>query len=1074
MGSMAPDHQHFIVYKSSAGSGKTFTLVREYLKIVLKNPDHFRRVLAITFTNKAANEMKERVVRYLIALSDPVKNAGSDAVRFLLPQLREQLDMPDELIASRALSVLRLIMHHYAEFAISTIDSFTYRVIRSFAYDLKIPMNFEVELESDEMLSLAVDKLIELVGTDEKLTRVMVDFTEKKAGDEHSWHIEYDLNQFGRTLLDEDSIEYLHYLHQYDIDTFIRVRYLLMGWKSEWEKKVRAHALRLFMAASRGGITHEDIHGKTKGVLTYLKNLADGNFTKLSPNTFARKSLESGGWLNAKASPAQQIAFNNTAHELAQPGSDLLETLDQEIEAYTLVKLLLNHLFSTALLSEMEKLLNELMRDNNKVLIGEFNRRISGIVRAQPAPFIYERLGERYYHFLLDEFQDTSILQWHNLLPLIENSLASARMNLLVGDAKQAIYRWRSGDAEQFERLPQLIMKTEDAVLQDRELTLIRHYHEYHLKVNHRSSPVIVDFNNRFFSCIYPFLPESQRHAYWTVIQEVARKDKPGLVRIESAAGDEDQSYMEVVLGKILTLIHELEEDQFSLSDVAILCRDNYRASRIATFLIQQGISVISSESLLLTQSENVNFLVAWIRHLSEPAEGIPIAHLAHFLTVKGILPQRSFEILFSTEERENIEADNEQHNISNRFRILLSEIMPDFKYGSLKNMEIFPLTQYLIMYFGLSRHIDSYLRFFQDVILNFLSTQQGGIPEFLDWWEIKSQTASVIIPEGIDAVRIMTIHKAKGLQFPVVIFPFADEEVRATRKHIWVRLPDGFAEPLKIACLPAQKALEGTIYKEVYKDEIDRSHIDMVNVLYVALTRPEERLYVITKTLPENTDRYNTVPKLISRFLQAEGKWEKESVSYQYGERWKRPEKEKKEDQDEVSIVAETTGRSTLRLLLKQHAPEAWGIEEPERNREWGNLVHLALSMIRDARDAEGVLQDLKLEGVITPEQQEDLSGIIDGLIHHPEIGRFFSTTFEARNEPELMDEKGKFYRPDRVIFRDNKATVIDYKTGKPSQYHHDQVKKYADLLRQMQYEIEGVYLIYLDKQPAVVRVLP
>ncbi|MFO7614085.1 MAG: UvrD-helicase domain-containing protein [Bacteroidales bacterium] len=1067
---MAQQQQSFVVYKSSAGSGKTFTLVREYLLVVLKNPDHFRRVLAITFTNKAANEMKERVVRCLIDLTDPVKHADSDTIRYMLPQLRKDLQMGDEMLANRALAALRLIMHHYAEFAISTIDSFTHRVIRTFAYDLKIPMNFEVELESEEMLGQAVDLLISQVGVDEKLTRVMVDFTEKKAGDEHSWHIEKDLQQFGRTLLNEDSVDFLHRLREYDIDTFTGVRARLLEWKLSWENRLKAMASRLHESFIRSGIAPEAIHGQSKGAPSFLEKLAKGDFGKLSPGTFARKSLESGAWIKEKASPGQHAAFDGIAHELAGPGQDLIEMIDRDKAAYTLCSILLNHIFSTALLGEMEKQLDILTREDNKLLISEFNRRISGIVRAQPAPFIYERLGERYHHFLLDEFQDTSILQWHNLLPLIENSLASGRMSLLVGDAKQAIYRWRSGDAEQLERLPLLIRKPDDPLLQDREMTLARHYREDNLAVNYRSSPVIVDFNNRFFSMIQPLLPENHSSAYQQVIQEAGRKDKPGMIRIETAATSDKEDYMNEVMDKILDVIRELKSDEYSLGDVAILCRDNKNASRIAAFLMHQDVRVISSESLLLSQSDHVNFIVAWMLHLNDPLEGIPVAHIVRYLVANGFAGANSLETLFFAQTGEE-ESDNDQNTVLQRFLRLLTREMPGFGYASLNTMELLGFTQYLILYFGLDKQQDSYLRFFQDAVQHFLSTRRGGIPEFLEWWEQNSRKTSVIIPEGIDAVRIMTIHKAKGLQFPVVIFPFADEEARATRKHLWVPLQLEFARPLNIACLPTRKVLEETEYNEIYSDEMARSHIDMVNVLYVALTRPEERLYVITKPLPEKPGSNNSVPKLFSSFFQAEGMWEKERTVYQYGERWKRPKK----TEEPVSAEAPSgppPGRSSLRLLLRQQAPLAWDMEDPVKNREWGNLVHLALSMIRNERDAAGVLQDLKLEGIITSEQQADLSGIIDGLMHHPEIGRFFSASYEVRNEPEMMDEKGKLYRPDRVIFRDNKATVIDYKTGKPSQYHNKQVQEYADLLRQMQYEVEGAYLVYLDKKPVVVEV--
>jgi len=1057
--------KNFIVYKSSAGSGKTFTLVREYLKIVIQNPERYRQVLAITFTNKAANEMKERVVRNLILLSEHEKNSDTDAVKYLLPQLIEQTGLTEDKIRSRASAVLSLIMHNYADFAISTIDSFTHRVVRTFAYDLKIPMNFEVELDADDMLSQSIDLLISQVGSDVKLTRILVDFIEKKAGDEKSWHIENDLNEFGKTLLSESGIPALAELRTLDLDTFMTVRDSLNSWKAKWEHRMQQLASETIDQIDKQGLTASSFIQKTKSIYVYLKRLAQGKFDKIQPNSYVIKSFETGIWISPKAPPSEIAAFDRISSNVISLGEDIRKMISDDLSRYLLCKLLLNHLFSSALLSEIERTMNQLCFDNNKLLISEFNRRISEIVQEQPAPFIYERLGEKYHHYLIDEFQDTSILQWHNLLPLIENSLASGRTNLVVGDAKQAIYRWRSGDAEQFEMLPELIRdKPDDTLLDFRERALINNYGEEYLAQNHRSSPVIVDFNNKLFASVAQILPENYGDAFNHANQEIARKEKPGLVRIEKVVGSEDDgsTYRDYVHERIFSIIGELQDDNFPLRDLAILCRDNKKASGIASFLVRKGIPVISSESLLLTQSQQVNFLIAWIQYLADSSDVIPKVHIIQYLTDKGVVSNIDMEKLFTPGN----------HPDAAKFNELLTKHFLFADFNQLKNLEIFGLTQFLIFHFKLDVFNDSYLRFFQDFVMEFVKDHRGGLPEFLEWWEEKSRKASVIIPEGIDAVRIMTIHKAKGLQFPAVIYPFADEQVRPTRKYVWVPVEEKIASPLKIAYLPMQKTLSETIYNGVYEDEMSRSLVDLVNVLYVALTRPEERLYVLVGDFPEKTEGTLSVSKLLSRFFMTEGKWEKEKDSYQYGNRWQRSAP--KSSANKPGMVEETISRRpVMNMLLRHHAPKAWDMEEPEKNREWGNLVHLAMSKISQEEDVKPVLQELLEEGVISSGQYTELADLMNVIMKDPEIKRFFGPAIDFRNEPEIITADGYLYRPDRVVMSQDGATIIDYKTGRQRDSHRDQLLTYVDLISEMKYEIEGAYLLYLNTIPEIVKVI-
>lgn len=1059
--------QNFVVYKSSAGSGKTFTLVREYLKIVLQNPDLFRNVLAITFTNKAANEMKERVVRYLVELASPDRRKSDHVIQHLTEQLTGALKMTEEQIGERAQKVLNLILHQYSEFSVSTIDSFTHRVIRTFAHDLEIPMNFEVELESETMLEEAIDELISLAGTDPKLTRILVSFVENKAEDELNWQIEKDLNEFGKALLNEDSIEFVSALRQYDLDVFVEIRRKLYLWKSQLEQKLREMARDMLRIADKVGLDYDAVFQKKKGVLTYLEGLGSDGSEVALPNSFARKCLETGEWLGSKVSSEIQSKFEAVKPDLLGKGNDVIALVDKEYPRYSVCRLLLQNLYSTALLGEIEKILYTNCQEQNKVLISEFNRRISGIVREQPAPFIYERLGERYQHYLIDEFQDTSVLQWHNLLPLVENALASHRLNLVVGDAKQAIYRWRAGDARQFEMLPRILSDSSDPILKNRERALVEHFKEENLDKNHRSSPVIVNFNNRFFREIVTLLPDGHNEPYTRVAQDPARKQKPGMVHIEIIRKDEetDLSYFDQVLNKTLEFIVEIRSDGYPLKDIAVLCRENKKAAAIAAFLIRNGINVISSESLLLTQSENVNFMVAWARHLAFKNDLVALSVILHYLLSKGYISSDEFDRFYLDNSHEVPFSNGEKLSLFlDRFEKLLHENLPEFKYHDLKNFDLQGFFRYLAVYFELDLNAESYLRFFMDMVMEFMKKNHGGIPEFIDWWEEKSQTASLIIPEGIDAVRIMTIHKAKGLQFPVVIYPFADEECRPTRKNLWVTLEEELARPLSVAYLPTRKSLEGTVYEPLYKEEVDRSGIDLANVLYVAMTRPEERLYVITKTLPEKTDGTLSVAKLFSHFFRVTGDFAQDKTSYFYGERVKKEGTAIEEIPGDIPSHEPFKGRASLNLMLRKHAPDAWDMEEAGDLREWGIILHNFMSRISYASDIPQIVEEMLVNGEITKQQASSMQLLAENLVRDPQLSALFEPGYEVLNEAEIITREGRIFRPDRIMVKGKEAVIVEYKTGEARPAHQEQVRNYVGLLREMDYLVNNAWLVYLD----------
>ena len=499
---------NFTVYKSSAGSGKTYTLVREYLKLVLTEPHKFRHILAITFTNKAANEMKQRIINSLKEISDFSSFSGSIAVKFMLPELEKETGLDRNSISENAGKVLELILHNYSDFAICTIDSFVHRIIRSFAFDLHLPLNFEVEVDTDDLIAKVIDILISNVGTDEKLTRMLINFTQSKTDDEKSWHIENDLTEIAKILTKEDGQIHIEKLKKLNLDDFSQINRQVNTIIRRFENTLTDYAKDADNLIKSKGIPHQAFYRGSSGICKYFEYLVNKRFDKVLPNSYVIKTIEEDKWYSGKANTNEKAAIDEIKENIRLAYERITEYIDKHYPKYVILNEIRKNLYPVAVLNEIEKVMDDYKSENNIVLISEFNKRIADIVLSEPVPFIYERLGEKYKHFLIDEFQDTSVLQWLNLLPLIDNSLSEGNFNMVVGDGKQAIYRWRSGEVEQFAKLPKIYKKKDDPVLIQREQSLERNYQPEVLEHNYRSKAEIVNFNNDFFAEISEILKE--------------------------------------------------------------------------------------------------------------------------------------------------------------------------------------------------------------------------------------------------------------------------------------------------------------------------------------------------------------------------------------------------------------------------------------------------------------------------------------------------------------------------------------------------------------------------------------
>ena len=1059
---------NFTVYKSSAGSGKTYTLVRIYLSLILRQPEKYRHILAITFTNKAANEMKERVLDQLRIMTNwkpdvPVPDNS------MMHQLSVELKMESAELIKNAGRAQELILHEYGNFSLGTIDSFMHRVVRTFAHDLQLPVNFEVELETDLLLRKAVDLLLNAAGSNESLTRLLMGFIEQKAEEEKSWQIENDLFLISRSLFYENDIPYINSLQELTKDDFLAIIDKIYLYRSEFTTKVQEAAQAASKTISEQNISESSFSQGSRGLPSYFRNLSDGKIDKLTPSDTISKIINETKMTGGKASKSDQQAIETIWPELVSHFEALKLLSEQGYSRYVLYGLLSRTIYQMAVLHEINDHLKTIQLNKNVVPLAEFNKRIAQVVMREPAPFVYERLGERFHHYLIDEFQDTSVMQWQNLLPLVDNALGSGFYNLVVGDGKQSIYRWRGGEVMQFVKLPEVDNPTESPEVFQRQQSLKRNYNPEKLNRNFRSRMEIVDFNNNFFSWIGARLPEDIKTVYDDVAQEVDQ-DKTG-GGVSFSFYDKKLSELTVEeynLQQINDIIAQLLEKGYQYSDIAILCRANRRASVIANDLLSRDIPVISSESLLLSSSPVIGFIVNFIRWIQNPEDDVLATALITRLLRQDPDKSKDIHALLSLISKRLSKSSSLQKKVPE----ILAGLGYDFDFIQFSKLHLIDLTEEIIRIFGLNKTDDAFLHFFLDAVLKFSTDRkENSLADFSDWWEEKKDKLSLIVPEGVDAVRIMTIHKSKGLQFPIVIYPFASESINNRNDLKWVSLTDEYLPELPSALLPLNEKLHGTDFGLVYDLEMGQKMLDLINLLYVVMTRPEERLYVISENY-EGKQPEKSIAGLLKGYMLEKDKWPIFGESVLFGS----PLSEKRGGKSEAISAPVIEPMISCawqdRILLSRRAPEYWETENPEHAQAYGQMVHQLLSYIKSPDDFEEAAAKFIDEGLCTEQEALHLIRLASKLLIHPIAGVFFKQGIVVKNESEVLMPDGKSYRPDRVIIDGKKAVVIDFKTGKPSPWYQNQISNYAAILEQMGYESIQKYLIYVDEEVTVEQV--
>ncbi len=1031
----------FQVYNASAGSGKTFTLVKEYLKVLLIADDifTFQKILAITFTNKAAGEMKQRVLQNL-------EDFSSGKTNDLLKTILEETQLDKTIITEKSKRILDAILQNYTAFSITTIDSFTYKIIRSFAFDLGLSLNFEVEMDAVSLLNEAVAVLISKIGTDEKLTKILIDYSLEKTNDDKSWDISNDLNEFAKILLNEDDNAQFKLLATKNIDDFTSLKSKLFIHQKEIEKEIKAIGEEFLSLIDNNNLSQKDFY---RGVIPKFFNdvyTKGTDFDFLKRGLTIEKAFENNQFYTKTVSDDIAASIDRIITEIIA----LYEKVKVFYKDFLFNKLALQSIIPLAVLNKINNELEQLKKDNNIRLNAEFNQLISNNIKNQPAPFIYERIGQRFMHYFIDEMQDTSSLQWQNLIPLIDNALAQEKSSLLlVGDGKQAIYRWRGGKAEQFINLGNVDDNRNS-------FPILKEVKQ--LETNYRSYSEIIDFTNSFFTHSAKYLQNNiYKELFLSGNNQQENSKKGGFVTIRFLEKKEDKEnddlkYAVAVLEKINSL-----QENFSLSEICILTRTKKDGITIADYLTNHHINIVSSETLLLQNNAKVNFIISLLQFIDNPNND-----------------EAKFDVLTFLYEHKKIVAHKHEFlsvliakKIGDLFSYLKNYTI-NFNIDEFHHLPLYDKIEEIISSFHLVDSSDAYIQFFLDIVLE-QQLKTSSITEFLDFWETKKEKLSITASENSNAVQIMTIHKSKGLEFPVVIFPCDVDIYRENNPKAWLNsLPERF-DGFQNFLFNKNKSFEtlNNNSSTIYNTQKEQLELDNLNLLYVALTRPIEQLHIISekKVTAKNEFKEGFYSSIFYNYLKEKNIWDDENLNYTFGTDERLSKKQKDNSQFKTQHQFTTSLKDNKNTILLASSSLLWNTKQ-EKAIDYGNLLHEVLAKINIKEDIPSVLDSYLVAGKISNTIKDKIKEEISNIINHPLLRDYYSNKYISYNEREHLFNKSIFI-PDKLIFNSNQeAIIIDYKTGSAIKSHEKQLLDYKNMLKNNKVKIYKTFLIYLNKQ--------
>lgn len=1072
----------FTTYSASAGSGKTTHLVADYIalcfhedsrhvKSVLQKGEYhlgiFQKILAITFTNNAAAEMKERIVQTLREFAYVPKAElsarGRAIYNIIVLKLFDQTTLPEhqieEFMQRESRALLRNIIYDYARFTLTTIDSFFQRIIRSAALFLKLDLNFSVQIDLNEFYIKAIDQLLTQLSSASPLAQKLLFMLNKNIDESGKLDIDHTLKSIFNILYSQSEVNYEPLQTLKSLDT-TKFQTTIQKWKKE------AKALPSQMKKDIAPYVADAVQWIDTLTFSFNSDVRKWFYNvSQEPVEYFRESFEefrstkTGSFFRKKTlSASEQELADDVLTHIIDDFNQIFQILQPLRKRYLDVSIYAENAEKLPLIFDLQEKMNELKKRDNFFILNETNTFIYENIKDREIPEIFDQI--KFDHFFIDEFQDTSIMQWRDLLPLITNrALASNGQVTLFGDVKQAIYRFRNGDAQLFYNLIDY-----DRMQQNTPLRSVdrNHYSNVCLSHNYRSSKAVTFFNNEFYRHYSTQLDLSEYYA--DVVQEIHREDL-GLVQLFFQRKGDDNSLLRTPYHKDETIEQYIQNNPtlavsdsetfraisealargYQYGDIAILYSGNDKCKHISQLLLELNIPVVTDESLLLNASPAVNLLIYTMKYLLHPDDKIAQATILFYLSQLHQKETCPCEQL----------SDSIQTHFHEAINTLLGKPLPTRHWLSLP---LLFLVKEMTLFYQLNSTKDPFIVDFMNVILKYVHTHTGEIAPFLLWWQqlIDTHTTpSLTLPTEINAIKVCTIHKSKGLEYPVVILPYSSSKQRD--KSIWTTTAD---HEVVYFTLRKKIALGSSYESHFLKEERDRK-VDLLNTLYVAHTRARDVLIVITSEGSEES-----YGKTLLNYIQASQQNKQQILHFEQDEEddrfyylgdkaWKNPATPKKYNAPITPNIAVST------FHINDIATHLKSVNYSSTQIEIGNFVHKFLAQLSTFPQTMDEVASLiaNIEETKRTRLQEAFKNILSNAEWHP----YFSSEAKVLNEMTILDTEGEAHRPDRIVFLDNKVVVIDYKTGQPHSEYQKQIDLYCNLLMQMGHaNVEGI-LIYI-----------
>ena len=1072
------------VYKASAGSGKTFRLAIEYIKLLIVNPTSYRNILAVTFTNKATEEMKMRILSQLYGIWKQLP----DSERYM-QRVVEELHVSRSVASEKAGVALGMLIHNYSYFRVETIDSFFQSVLRNLARELDLTANLRVGLNDVQVEEQAVDQLIDSLTYKDKVLQWILSYISENMSDDKNWNVIGQIKNFGKTIFRDYYKEESEQLNQLLAQPKFFEQY------TQDLRKRRKHAIdtmhqyaeRFFKLLEDNAITPDMLVGKERGICSYFNKLRGNDWSdKKCVTANLTKSLESADNWVTKTSPHKATVVPVVNDVLLPLLLDAERERTRQWRLYLSCDLTLRHLNQLRLLGTIEQRVRQLNAEANRFLLSDTQQLLHELIGDSDSPFIFEKTGGLLEHIMIDEFQDTSTVQWKNFRLLLLETMSHGGQNregtcrnLIVGDVKQSIYRWRSGDWR--------LLNDINGQFQNAGQTVCHKQ----LNENHRSAQNIIRFNNHFFSEAARTEYEAEQavsgddavqlnNAYKDVEQIIPdHSDDTGYVSV-SLLDAED--YHERTLQLLADTISQLLAQGVEANKVAILVRVNRYIPEIADYFMQHlpEVKLVSDEAFRLDASAAVNIMVLALQWLAHPDD---------MLTKSTLVKSYQREVLH------NNMADSAMFEDLAQLDTLLP---PSFVAAAdeLTFQPLYELCEQLYDIFDLATLHDesAYVCTFFDIVSTFAQENTADIDSFVDAWN-EDFHQKTIQSDEFNGIRMISIHKSKGLEFDNVLIPFCDWQLEKTSGNtLWCKSDESPFNELPLVPIDYSSRLLDTAYADDYREEHLQNTVDNLNLLYVAFTRAQRNLFVWGQAKASNsrsTLLQQVLPRLPETLEGAEVSEEEHMpIVFTYGQleavfpQTSTPTKDSLSDEAPVNVFLAPV--SAQRISIETYANKA-EFRQSNRSRDFvesntdtlspqrtyikmGNVLHNLFSSIRTLADIDSVLRQLEFEGILYGEDisAERIREMLNRRLSHPQVASWFDPHWTLFNECTILStdsDTGAVVerRPDRVMTDGKQTLVVDFKFGKPCSDYHDQVRNYMSLLTRMGHPNVKGYLWYV-----------